>query len=164
MQEHQVAEEGSMKVFNAESVDLSHLDLQVVEYAPKNIITEALQITQENIGKLSLEFEEELFFDQGGRPYFVFTAERLDGTQVDPAIAAKDSIELYVRLTDWIVPLRGELHIFRDLIFQHTFSIGDTISEDIIPGFKTTRRALHSTEPPFEELPQSGYLNIEGQQ
>lgn len=108
-------EEGHMQVFSAESVNLLHLGPERVSYEPKDILTEAIQVTQENIGKLSLEFEEELFYDNSGRPFFVFSASR--GKEDSPA----DPAELYVRLSDWIVPLRGELHIFRDVIFQNTF-------------------------------------------
>lgn len=108
-----------MKTFNAESLNLSHLSPHRVSYAPKNIVTEAIQVTPENIGKLSLEFEEELFYDAQGRPYFYFSADRFDelieGGKGDPS-------EVFVRLMDWIVPLRGEIHIYRDGLFQHTFA------------------------------------------
>jgi hypothetical protein len=103
-----------MKIFSAQTLSLNHLNPVKVSYEPKKIHTEAIQATIENIGKLSLEFEEELFYDHS-RPYFAFTAARgLDDLATEPA-------ELYVRLTDWIVPLRDELHVFRDAVFQHTF-------------------------------------------
>lgn len=121
--EKHISKEGTMTVFNAESVDLSHLGPIPCDYHPKGIHTEAIRVSAENIGKLSLEFEEELFYDNQGRPYFVFSAQRLDGTQVDPAVAPKDAIDLYVRVSDWIVPLRGELHLYREQTFQNTFSI-----------------------------------------
>jgi hypothetical protein len=107
-----------MQVFTAQDIRLAHLFPVQVSYPPKQLHTEALQVTIENIGKLSLEFEEELFYDAGGHPYFVFAAER--GTALD-ADQPRTEITLYVRLTDWIVPLRGELHVFRNVIFQSTF-------------------------------------------
>lgn len=106
-----------MRIFTAESVDLSHLNPGLYSYEPKNIHIQAVQVTPENIGKLSLEFEEEMFYDQQGRPYFVFTAERKSVEEGGEQVS-----ELYVRLTDWIVPLRGELHIYRDITFQNTFT------------------------------------------
>jgi hypothetical protein len=106
-------------VYDARSLDLSHLNPDRVSYDHKEIHTEAIQVTPENIGKLSLEFEEELFYDQGGRPYFVFSAKRFDPDAVD---GQQPPHELYVRLTDWIVPLWDELHIFRDPIFRNTFT------------------------------------------
>jgi hypothetical protein len=104
--------EGTVRALNSASVNLSHLNPERVSYEPKNIHTEAIQVTAENIGKLSLEFEEELFFDSVGNPYFMFTAER----------EGQESSELYVHLTNWIIPLRGELHRFTDEIFTSTFT------------------------------------------
>lgn len=112
-----VSKESLMKVLNAESLNLSHLNPRQISYEPKNIHTEAIQVTPENIGKLSLEFEQELVYDNQGRPYFFFSAQRFDsGLDV-----LDGSTELFVRMTDWIVPLRGELHVFRDDVFQNTF-------------------------------------------
>lgn len=113
-----VTKEGNMRIFTAESVNLSHLNPGRYSYEPKNIHVEAVYVTPENIGKLSLEFEEELFYDVTGRPYFAFDAER---RSVDDGESPETS-QLYVRLTDWIVPLRGELHIYRDQTFQSTFT------------------------------------------
>jgi hypothetical protein len=114
------AKEGTMRaVFDAQSLDLSHLDPAKVSYEPKNIHTEAIYVTPENIGKLSLEFEEELFYDVDGRAYFVFSAKRFDSHEPD---GQKAPNELYVRLTDWIVPLWDELHVFRNVLFQNTFT------------------------------------------
>jgi hypothetical protein len=66
----------------AEDVNLSHLGTLRVGYAPKNILTEAIQATQENIGKLALEFESELRYNEAGFPFFLIDAER--GTEDKP--------------------------------------------------------------------------------
>jgi hypothetical protein len=117
-----------MKIFSAQTLSLNHLNPVKVSYEPKKIHTEAIQATIENIGKLSLEFEEELFYDPHGDPYFCFTAARgLDDLATEPA-------ELYVRLGNWILPLRDELHVFSDIIFQHTF----TVTNDFAPGGRGT--------------------------
>ena len=136
--------EGNMpdRTFNAESLNLAHLSPIRVSYEPKNIRTEAIQVGIENIGKLSLEFEAEMFHDSQGRPYFVFLAERLQSS-LD---TIDGSSELYVRLTDWIVPLRGELHVMRDVIFQSTFMF-DFPSE----GLHVTKPAL--ARPYVDEQP-----------
>lgn len=123
----ELKEEGTMRpVFDAQSLDLSHLNPDIVSYEPKAIRTEALQVTLENIGKLSLEFEEELFYDVNGRPYFMFSAKRFDAGEPD---GQQPPSELCVRLTDWIIPLWDEIHIFRDGIFKHTFAFEADSSE-----------------------------------
>lgn len=109
--------EGHMKTFSAESLNLSHLNPHWVRYDPKNIRTQAIQVTPQNIGKLSLEFEEEIFYDAQGRPYFYFSADRFENGSAE----VRDPSEVFVRLMDWIVPLRGEIHVYRDGLFQHTF-------------------------------------------
>jgi hypothetical protein len=117
--------EGSMKpVYDAQSLNLSHLNPQPVSYHPKNIHTEAIQVTPDNIGKLSLEFEEELFYGADGRPYFVFSAKRFDPDEPD---GQQPPNELYLRLTDWIVPLWDEIHVFRDVVFQKTFTFNEPV-------------------------------------
>lgn len=133
-----------MRIFTAESVDLSHLNPGQYSYEPKNIHIQAVQVTPENIGKLSLEFEEELYYDAQGRPYFVFTAERV---QVEGGELANQV--LYARVTDWIVPLRGELHIYRDLTFQNTFT------EKFEKG---SHRAAATLARPYVEYEQDGVL------
>jgi hypothetical protein len=114
-----------------------------VSYEPKKIHTEAIQATIENIGKLSLEFEEELFYDPHGNPYFCFTAARgLDDLATEPA-------ELYVRLGNWILPLRDELHVFSDTIFQHTF----TMADDFAPSGRGLEFLPQQAGSAFQQIP-----------
>lgn len=115
--------EGSMDpVFDARSINLLHLNPVRVSYHPKDIHTEAIQVSIENVGKLSLEFETELYYEAQGRPYFVFMSKRFDAGEPDGQTSPH---ELYVRLSDWIVPLWDELHVFRDAVFQNTFTFDD---------------------------------------
>lgn len=118
-----ISKEGTMReVFDAQSLNLSHLNPVRISYDPKDIHTEGIQVTELNIGMLSLEFQEELFYDVDGRPYFVFTAKRFNDGEPD---GQNPPHELYVRLTDWIVPLWDELHVFRHGIFVSTFTFDD---------------------------------------
>lgn len=106
-----------MHSFNAEDVNFIHLDPELVSYEPKNIHTEALQVTLENVGKLALEFEVEVKYDgNSGLPYLMIPV----GRQTEKDLNAWSW--LYVRLSDWIVPLWGEIHVFRDLLFRSTFT------------------------------------------
>jgi hypothetical protein len=99
------------RTFNAETVDLSHFNLQKFTYEPKKIVTQAILVTPENVGQLALEFDAEIFSPSGVEPYFAILCERYDA----------DSVTLHVQPGYWIVPLRNEIHLFRNDIFQNTF-------------------------------------------
>jgi len=103
-----------MRIFTPADLDLWHLERVRVSYTPKNIHTEAIQATVETIGKLALEFEADLCEGANDLYFFVF-AER--GTDEDP----KPPVSLCVRVNHWLVALRGELHVFPDVVFQNTF-------------------------------------------
>lgn len=114
-------------VYDAESLDLSHLYPVRIRYAPKNLQAEAIQATEYTIGKLALEFETEIFYS-GDRPYFHFDAKRFDATQPDGQTPPQS---LCVRLSDWIVPLRGELHVFPDHLLRNSFDVEDVVSPGV---------------------------------
>jgi hypothetical protein len=106
-------------IFSSKDVDLSDFpDITSVCYLSKNthIITQAVQVTAENIGKLCLEFESELDYRGPTAPGFTFKAKR--GTADDPA----DPAYLYAFVGVWIVPIWGEIHLFRNTEFVNTFS------------------------------------------
>lgn len=106
-----------MQTFNAEDVNLIHLDPELVSYEPKGVHTEALQVSPENIGKLALEFETEVLYDHNsGLPFLSIRAGRQTEDNLDA------SKQLFFRLSDWIVPLWGEIHVFRDVVFRNTFT------------------------------------------
>jgi hypothetical protein len=104
-------------IYRAKDVDLSDFDCVPVCYMGKNtrVITEAIEVTEENIGRLCLEFESELAY-AGETVRFEFKAHR--GTPEDPAGPAF----LTVMKGFWIIILWGEIHIFRDKEFKSTFS------------------------------------------
>jgi hypothetical protein len=109
----------------AEDVNLSHLGTLRVGYAPKNILTEAIQATQENIGKLALEFESELRYNEAGFPFFLIDAER--GTEDKP----KPNSVIGVYTFSWIVVLRNEIHVFHAKQFEETFELEPFESEEL---------------------------------
>lgn len=114
-------------IYDSSNLILDHLGTIEASYAPKDIHVQAIQVTRDNIGKLALEFEAELFYGEtAGLPYFLFEAKRFDDSQPD---GQHPPVNLRPRLGDWIVALWGELHIYQDVDFQNTFTI-DTPNED----------------------------------
>lgn len=105
-------------IYDSDNILLNHLGPISATYPPKDIHVQAIQVTRENIGKLALEFEAELWYAEGGLPYFRFDAKRFDDSQSDGQLPPAN---LNVRLDDWIVALWGELHIYRDVDFRNTF-------------------------------------------
>lgn len=103
----------------AEDFDaVHHLGALPVSYPPRDINTEAIQVLPENIGALTVEFHEDLRYEENGRPYFIFVADRT--TDEDPD---KPPAVLRVCLDYWIVVLWGQLHVFRDFEFKSTFNV-----------------------------------------
>lgn len=103
-------------IFTAADVNLRHLGTVTASYEPKGILTEAIQATPENIGKIALEFELELFYTETGFPFFRFYAVREEDE------SPNSRRQLTVRPGDWIVPLWGELHAYHDIQFRNTFA------------------------------------------
>lgn len=104
-------------IFAAEDINLFHLGMVEVEYPPKDIHTMALQVTSDNIGRLSLEFETDLIYNGGHPPYFYIDAAR------DNEAHGEELRSLCVRITDWIVILWDKIYAFRDAEFKTTFSM-----------------------------------------
>lgn len=103
-------------IFNAESLNIYTLGGEAVSYSLKDIHTLALQVTPENVGLLSLEFEAGLRYERNGSPFFTFKGQR------DVEREGLEFLVSVVHVTDWIVVLWDELHVFRDKEFRHTFS------------------------------------------
>lgn len=102
-------------IFDANNTMLGHLRTGLFSYEPKDIHVEAVQVTRDNVGKLALEFETELEWDGMEGSYFTITVARGDGP--DEMFTKR----LTVRLGDWIIPLRGEIHVYKDYMFRNTF-------------------------------------------
>lgn len=109
------------KTFDARNLMLSHLKTGSFTYYPKEILTDAIFVTKENIGKLSLEFEAELEFDSMFGVHFHANLGRSCG---DEEMHSKDEM---IGLNDWIFFLNNEVHVWRDDIFRATF---DTVQCD----------------------------------
>lgn len=114
-----------MMPYDPVSLNLLHLAPRNVSYIPKGIHTEAIFVTIENIGKLSLEFEAEILYSQqNGLPYFMVTlARQLDHDT--PETGMTGTTRVAIRVNDWIVPLRNEIHVYRDDLFENTFTFDD---------------------------------------
>lgn len=97
--------------------DLYHLGSVAVTYTPRSINTEAIQVSSDNIGALSVELRQDLLYYDDGKPYFICGMKRDNAEEPHKA-----PVYLYVRLTDWIVVLWDQIHIFRDYEFKTTFS------------------------------------------
>lgn len=109
-----------------------------VTYSPKNIGTFALQVTRENIGALSIEFESELKYDAAGTSYFQIDVGRR--SEIDP----DDFVRIGIQPGDWLVILWDEYRLFRDYEFKHTFRMNsDTSHEPLVD---------HGSLPKMEEL------------
>jgi hypothetical protein len=105
-----------MKTWKADDLNLRHLVTGSYSYAPKDIHVEAIFVTLENIGALSLEYEADLEWSDEKGPYFYLKAWRHNETVED-----QDYLILTVRPDFWLVPLRGEIHLFDDVSFTSTF-------------------------------------------
>lgn len=109
-----------MRAFNA-NVDLSVYHPQNYTYLPLDLWVQSIQVTEDNIGGLAVEFEADLLYSDAGLPYFLFHAEREGLTPESP----KSYAVLTVRLDDQLVAIRGQLQLFRDRQFRSTFALAD---------------------------------------
>lgn len=97
---------------NVTIANLSHLITGAFKYQSKNITVDAIQVTRSNVGKLALEFDSELFWDEDRKIYFMnVVLARFEG---EPA-------EYDLSEGGWIFDLRGELQVWDDDVFKFTF-------------------------------------------
>jgi hypothetical protein len=107
-----------MSGFFAKDINLFHFEMRDCSYPPKDIHTMALEVTVENIGALSLEFETELMY-HAGMPFFpVSLARKPKGEDKEGSVRPRQ-----IRLGDWLVVLWDEIHVFRDTEFKYTFRV-----------------------------------------
>lgn len=107
-------------ILSAQDFDsLYHLGSVPVTYSPRDINTEAIQATRENIGAISVELRSELRYESNdsARPYCVVVARRATEEEPDKAPS-----RYFLNLGDWIVVLWDEIHVFHDYEFKHTFN------------------------------------------
>ncbi len=87
----------------------------------------AVQVTDENIGKLSLLFRAEIMYRNDEYPYFRFDAKRGDGVRT-----------LIVNPTNWILPLWDELYVWDDVTFTTTFGNNQALKDYAMQDAKAT--------------------------
>lgn len=104
------------KVFHPQDIDLSYFqwDEYLFERGNRSTYAVAIQVTVQNIGKLAIEFESQIFQGGPGKIYFVATVGSPDS-----------AVGLTFHLNDWLVILLDDEHReFRclpDEVFVHTF-------------------------------------------
>lgn len=108
-------------ILKAVDFNAHHLGTVSVRYAPQDLVTEALQVTAENIGSLSVELQTDLWYEDD-HPYIKIKAERVDDSS-DP-----DHVTLRIRVNDWIVVLWDEIHVFKDFDFKTTFAFTSLVT------------------------------------
>jgi hypothetical protein len=112
-------------IYDAQSLILGHLNPVRATYIPKDIQVQAIEVSRENIGKLALEFDAEMFYNESGLPYFNFKAKRFNEEAPNGQETPRN---LQVRLGVFIVALWGELHIYQSVDFANTFATEMDIS------------------------------------
>lgn len=119
-----------MSAYDAVSVSLHHFQPRHVSYQPMDLRVEAVQVTQENIGRLSLEFETELLFNGDRLPYFRIEVWRKGPNDTDET-GMSQTLMLTVLVGDWIIPLRGEIHVYPNQMFLNTFEFNEDFDNGI---------------------------------
>lgn len=102
-------------IYDAQNMDLSALGPEKYVFTPTGAVIEAVQVTRENIGILSMLLDTEM---------------KNDSTGVWIGISVKrdrysDGYQMAFYLGDWIVPVKGEIRRFPDYTFRHTFVRAD---------------------------------------
>lgn len=103
-----------------------------VSYSAQDIKTEALEVTAENIGALSVELHTGISYSDGAPVLFL----KLDrGEDEEPQMAE-------LRPGMWIVALWEQLYVFKDFDFKTTFIFN---SEAFVPNDPTVFIEDHSS-------------------
>jgi hypothetical protein len=131
-----------------------HLGSIPVSYPPKDIRTEAIQVTLANIGALSLEFHASLRYAvDDGMPFFNLDVRRAIDEDPDK------SISVHVRVNEWMVVLWDELYIFRDAEFRNTFVLDNLSPKHELSETEQLEQREEDVRRGF--VPISGYLESE---
>ena len=105
-----------MEPYEANEIDLTTFSPVLASYGPKGIFAPAALVTEDNIGQIALQFERDVeypFPNGTGIPYIRILASR----------TTEQPIELNIAPGFWIVLVWGEIHLFKDGLFQKTFQI-----------------------------------------
>lgn len=99
----------------ASDFNVRHLGTVPVTYSAQAIRTEALKVTPENIGPLSVELHVGLnYISSKGLLYLQFDRGEVEEPQA-----------VEVQAGDWIVALWEQLYLFKEAEFRHTFKVNE---------------------------------------
>jgi hypothetical protein len=104
--------------YDATNTDFGSLQLLTARNNMFDLETGAIQVTEKTIGHLAITFTTEIRQKSDlNRTYYIFVPLKR-GDEVE-----RKAIER----GDWLVMLRGEIHIFPDFLFRHTFTTDELI-------------------------------------
>lgn len=103
-----------MKRHIVNPMHFDHLPVQAVEYAPQNLRTIAIQVNNETLGAMAIEFGCEIQY-HGNTPYLDALLERINNAG-EKVVCSK-----VLRPGEWLVVLEDEIHMFPHDVFWNTF-------------------------------------------
>jgi hypothetical protein len=137
---------------------LGKLPVIEVEYALRSLHTIAVQVNNETIGAMAIEFGVEIMSSHPNNKWLPTAFERKN------AKGEKTSIERTIVPGEWLVVLDDEVHIFPHDVFWNTFgqAKGPAHEEQFI-GIVTKAELENDveTEPPNGKVYQNtGFINL----
>jgi len=125
-------------IWTANDVDFGNFHPVNADYGPRDIKAVAAMVNRQNIGQWALEFESDLLHDGAGMPYFSILATR----------GEDEPIKLTIESGVWIIKIWGELHVFKEGMFQRTF---DVPKEQLLAARKAFRDKEVTEELEFQK-------------
>lgn len=125
-------------IWTANDVDFGNFHPVNADYGPRDIKAVAAMVNRQNIGQWALEFESDLLHDSAGMPYFSILATR----------GEDEPIKLTIESGVWIIKIWGELHVFKEGMFQRTF---DVPKEQLLAARKAFRDKEKTEELEYQE-------------
>jgi hypothetical protein len=99
-------------LLKATDFNVENFDTVSVKYPQLDVFAEALQVTAENIGSLSVELHTGIDYVDD-RPQLKLRLDRGEGETPQ---------DVFVRPNDWVVALWDQLYVFKDFDFKVTFA------------------------------------------
>lgn len=136
---------------------LTKLPVIRVYYAPRNLETVAIPVTVETIGAMAIEFGVEIERTNMG-PVICASFERKGDT-------GSGVLKRRLYLSEWLVELDGEVHIFPQDVMWNTFSQATEpahlMAQDGLMSKEDLREQLMGVpEPIQDEIQPTGFLNL----
>ena len=139
---------------------LQNLPVMMVRYAPRNLETVAIPVTIETIGAMAIEFGVEIERTNMG-PVIVVSLERKGDIELDRQ-AGPGFLKRRLYLSEWLVELDGEIHIFPQDVMWNTFSQAtDPAHQRDFP--KEIDESFNAVAMPSSDAPAgpaTGFLNL----